>query len=160
MTAMRQVSEPLHFRNVVYHQPNINYSIKKDKLAWPTEVRILTDRALDRTSPFEFLYSSFPSRNSYGAAALEFQSAKIPLELSAQALRLWWALHDRLITYLISINEYKEHNQSPSFVYNLTWARLRYINGQSPQVLRMSHRIQFDPSYAYCSLLQHGNNIS
>ena len=154
MTAMRQVIEPLHFRNVVYHQPNINYSIKRDKLAWPTEVRILTDKALDRTSPFEFLNTSFPSRNSYGAAALEFQSAKIPLHLSTQALRLWWALHDRLITYLISINEF---NQSPSFIYNLTWTRLRYINGQSPAVLRMSHRIQFDPSYAYCALLQHSH---
>lgn len=154
---MTRVSENLHFRNIVYRQPNINYAIRRNQLAWPNEVRILSDKALDRTSPFEFLHSSFPSRNSYGAAALEFQAAKIPIDLSAQALRLWWALHDRLITYLISINEWP---QSPSFIYNLTWTRLRYINGQSPSVLRMSHRIQFDPNYAYCSLLQHGNNIS
>jgi hypothetical protein len=155
---VRAIAADLHFNNVIvmHSQRPINYGIRRFSQAWPKRINILSDKDLDRSSPYELLHTvgAFPSRNSYGAAALEFESNKIPLDLAIPALRYWWSVHEKIITYLVSIQEWKQYSRDPSFIYNLTWARMQYIMGQPANVMAMYHKIQFDPFFRKSSMLQ------
>jgi hypothetical protein len=128
----------------------IPYWIRKEPRAWPKFVEVLTNNDLDAVSPLINPLRANP-RSPFGAAASQFERARIAIPLAEAALQYWWHTHEAILTYLIRLGLWKGRDYA--LVYNTTWARMGYIHHQCEYAKHLSYQIQFDNTYKQSALL-------
>jgi len=125
-----------------------DYSVLRNPAAWPNQVTVLS--LIDFAKETPFISHAFP-KTAFEHAELQFD--KIDQHLAALSLQWWWTKHEKIITYLISEQEWKGDY---ALVYNTTWALFGYRSNQCPQALSLWSRIHFNPQFKSTALSLQG----
>ena len=124
------------FEQLIY---NNQYKIKNISVllapqCWPSYVDVL-DCTYTIDSAY-CLYETNEPNSVYGWVDYQFRGQyNANVTMVTQAIRLWWAVYERMIQHLIEVDDYPAKNwkHCQYLMFNATWSLFGYIEGQDPK---------------------------
>lgn len=155
----KRLKESSFYRNIYLRRNELKHvSLLKESSCWPKSVYVM-DETFDIDGPVWNHPVNGEPCTIYAWAELHFKELySAPLDQVVHALRIWWGLHEQIITYLITKKIYRPGMER--LVYNTTWTLLGYEVNQDPAALDLAHTIRLDPSFERCGIDLKNKDIS